>query len=143
MYHIPVGFHFKVEFADVGTDDDMRFQEVTGLGAEVTTEELREGGQNLFIHRLPTGVKYGNVVFRRGFFNDSELARWCRDAVENFTFAPKDVTVYLLNDAHEPLATWQFLQAYPVKWSVSDFKAQDNSLVVETLELAYQRFRKG
>ena len=49
----------------------------------------------------------------------------------------------LLNEEHEPLATWNFLRAYPVKWSLSDFKAQENALAVESLELAYSRFRKG
>ena len=117
--------------------------EVPGWEAEVTVEELREGGQNLFVHRLPNGAKYGNLVLKRGMLDDSEVADWCRDGIENFSFDPKNVTVYLLNDDHDPLATWHFLKAWPVKWSVSDFKAQDNALVIESLELAYRRFRKG
>lgn len=143
MYPIPVGFHFKIEFENIGTDNDARFQEVTGLSAEVNVEEIREGGQNRFAHRLPNGAKYGNLVLKRGLLDDSDVAAWCRDAIENFIFEPKDVTVYLLNEEHEPLATWHFLKAWPVKWSITDFKAQDNALVVETLELAYRRFRKG
>jgi phage tail-like protein len=143
MHDIPVVFHFKVEFGPNSADQDIRFQEVTGLSAEVTTEELREGGLNEYAHRIPTGAKYGNLVLKRGLVNDSEIAEWCRDAVENFVFAPKDVTVTLLNEEHEPLATWSFRRAYPVKWSVSDFKAQENALAVESLELAYSNFRKG
>ena len=143
MHDIPVVFHFKVEFGPSSTDQDIRFQEVTGLSAEVMTEEFREGGLNEYAHRIPTGAKYGNLVLKRGFVNDSEIAGWCRDAVENFVFEPKDVTVTLLNEEHEPLATWNFRRAYPVKWSVSDFKAQENALAVESLELAYSNFRKG
>jgi phage tail-like protein len=63
--------------------------------------------------------------------------------VEEFTFEPREVTVTLLNEEHEPLAAWHFLAAYPVKWSVSDLKAQENALAIETLELAYRMFRKG
>lgn len=143
MYPVPVGFHFKVEFENVGEGNDARFQEVTGLSAEVTVEELREGGQNLYVHRLPAGAKYGNLILKRGLLGDSEVAGWCRDAIENFSFDPKDITVYLLNEEHVPLAAWYFLKAWPVKWSISDFKAQDNALVIESLELAYRRFRKG
>lgn len=143
MHDIPVVFHFKVEFGATSPDEDNRFQEVTGLSAEVTTEELREGGVNDYVHRLPNGAKYGNLVMKRGLINDSEVAGWFRDAIENFVFDPKDVTVTLLNEEHDPLASWEFLRAYPVKWSVSDFKAQDNALAIESLELAYRSFRRG
>ncbi len=142
MREIPVVFHFKVEFGTDSPDQDVRFQEVTGLQAEVSTEELREGGLNEYAHRLPTGAKYANLVLKRGFVNSSKVAKWFRKAVESFEFETKDVTVTLLNEEHEPLAAWSFLRAYPVKWSVSDFKAQDNALAVESMELAYRSFRK-
>lgn len=143
MHDIPVVFHFKVELDGTSADQDVRFQEVTGLSAEVSTEEFREGGLNGYAHRLPTGAKYGNLVLKRGFVNGSEVAKWFRRAVENFEFEPKNVTVTLLNEAHEPLATWSFTGAWPVKWSLSDFKAQENALAVESMELAYRSFRKG
>jgi phage tail-like protein len=143
MYDIPVVFHFKVDFGPSSADADNRFQEVAGLTAEIATEELREGGLNEYAHRFPTGAKYGNLVLKRGFVSGSEVGTWCRKALEDFTFEPRDVTVTLLNENHEPLATWHFLRAYPVKWSVSDFKAQENALAIESLELAYSRFRKG
>ena len=143
MHDIPVGFHFKVEFGVGEPDVDHRFQEVTGLSAEVTVEELREGGLNRYVHRLPNGAKYGNLVLKRGFVpEDSDVADWCREAVEHFQFAPRDVRVILLNAEHEPLASWSFLRAWPVKWAASDLKAQDNALVIETLELAYSMFRR-
>lgn len=145
MHQIPVSFHFKVEFEDAGDDQDVRFQEVTGLSGEVTTEEFKEGGLNEYVHRLPTGAKYGNLVLKRGFVTDvdSGLAKWCRQGIEDFTFKPKELTVTLLNEEHEPLAVWSFVGAWPVKWSVSDLKAQDNTLAIESLEISYRRFRRG
>ncbi len=143
MHDFPVVFHFKVEFSGGSDDQDNRFQEVTGLNAEVSTEEFREGGLNEYAHRMPTGAKYGNLVLKRGFVNSSDVGTWCREAVENFDFEPRDVAVTLLDEEHEPLATWNFLRAYPVKWSLSDLKAQENALAVESLELSYSRFRKG
>ena len=52
MYDMPVVFHFKVEFGPNSHDGsggfseqkDNRFQEVSGLSAEITTEEFKEGG---------------------------------------------------------------------------------------------------
>ena len=144
VYYPPVSFHFRVEFAFLPAESrDARFQEVSGLTAELGIEEVVEGGENRFSHRLPNRAKYSNLVLKRGLLTDSELIDWCKNAIENFEFEPATVNVTLLNEEHQPLAdTFSFVNAWPVKWSVSDFKAQDNSLVVETLELAYKYFTR-
>ena len=144
VYYPPVGFHFRVEFSLDGVQDgDVRFQEVSGLSAELGIEEVVEGGENRFSHRLPTRAKYSNLILKRGLLTDSRLIDWCIDAIENFEFEPTTVNVTLLNENHEPVAeSFSFVRAWPVKWAVSDFKAQDNSIVVETLELAYNYFSR-
>ena len=150
-YYPPVGFHFRVEFGFLsGETKDVRFQEVTGLAAEVSTEEVTEGGENRFTHRLPTRAKYANLVLKRGLLTDSKLVSWITNAIENIEAnpakpeeSPTTVNVTLLNEEHQPLAdTYSFVNAWPVKWSVSDFKAMDNSIVIETLEMSYQYFTK-
>jgi phage tail-like protein len=139
----PPGFHFKVEFRIDGVGDgDARFQEVSGLSREVGVEEYIEGGENRFVHRLPMRAKYGNLVLKRGVLADSGLVSWFVDAVENFEFAPAEVTVTLLNEEHEPIMGWSFAKAWPVKWAVGDLKAQENAVAVESIELAYQYFRR-
>ncbi|WP_415712883.1 phage tail protein [Maridesulfovibrio sp.] len=139
----PVGFHFLVDFGIENlTAGDFRFQEVSGLSVEIETETLEEGGENRFVHKLPKRPKYGNLVLKRGLLNDSEVISWVTEAVESFVFQPVTVLVTLLNEESEPLVSWSFANAWPVKWVVSDFKAQENSLVIETLELSYSRFKK-
>lgn len=143
-YYPPVGFHFKVEFGLPNlNNNDARFQEVSGLTSELGIEEVVEGGENRFSHRLPNRGKYGNLILKRGLLTDSNLISWCKDAIESFKFSPTTVNVTLLNEKHTPVAdTFSFINAWPVKWSVSDFKAQDNSIVVETLELVYSYFAR-
>jgi phage tail-like protein len=72
---------------------------------------------------------------------DSELIQWCRDAMESFAFSPKNLTIRLLNETHEPLRTWNVVHAFPVKWVVGDFNAEESKLVIETLEFSYQYFK--
>jgi phage tail-like protein len=139
----PVSFHFRVEFKLDGVQEpDARFQEVSGLSAELGTEEILEGGENRFSHRLPTRAKYPNLVLKRGLLKDSRLIAWFRDALEEFSFAPVEVVVTLLNEEHEPLVGWSVVNARPAKWSVSDFKAQDGAVAVESIELCYDYFRR-
>ena len=49
----------------------------------------------------------------------------------------------LLDADAKPLMKWSFKQAWPVKWSASDFNAQANQIVVESLEFAYTYFTTG
>jgi phage tail-like protein len=142
-YYPPVGFHFKIDFVGVGKgENDAMFQEVGGLTAEIGVEELMVGGENKFTYRLPIRAKYSNLILKRGMLKDSGLISWFKDAIENFIFKPVEVHVSLLNEKNDSLSTWEFKQVYPVKWVISEFKAQENTLVVETIELAYQYFQR-
>lgn len=145
VYEIPRVYHFKVEFIDVAgvIDNDVRFQDVSGLSAEMGIEEIQEGGENRFTHRLPTRAKYSNLILKRAMLTDSGLIKWFVDAIENFEFSPSTVLVKLLDQDHEPMVTWNFIKAWPVKWAVSDFKATENAIAIETIELAYQYFRRS
>lgn len=139
-YYPPVGFHFKVEFVGIGNDNDVRFQSVAGLSVEYDTESYKEGGENRFEHKLPLRTKYPDLSLKRGMLTDSKVIEWCLDALQNREFKPAQINVMLLNEEHQPLKTWNVYHAWPKKWSVSDFNAQDNSIVIETLELSYNYF---
>lgn len=143
-YYPPVGFHFAVEFGFLPQgSNDARFQEVSGLNTELSIEEVNEGGENRFSHRLPGRAKFPNLVLKRGYLTDSQLIDWCRDAIENFDFMTTTVNITLLNEEHQPVSgTFSFIDAWPVKWSISGFNAKSNEIVVETLELAYKYFIK-
>ena len=137
----PVSFHFKVEFNGISSQDkDVQFQSVSGLSVDIETEEFAEGGENRFKHKFPVRSKFPNLVLKRGMVTDSQLIKWCRDAIESFDFAPVDLTVKLLNENHEPLVTWNVVHAYPIKWDVAELNAEQSKVTIETIELAYNYF---
>jgi len=141
FYYPPVGFHFKVEVIGLEPDDnDVRFADVGGLTAEMTTEEIAEGGQNRFLQKFPLRAKYPELVLKRGMFVDSRITEWVRRCIEDFDIVTHNIDVKLLNEKHEPLTTWHVFNAYPVKWVVSDFSASNNSVVIESLNFFYQHF---
>jgi len=144
-YYPPVGFHFKVEFqklsgGSLGNDNDIRFQSVSGLTVEYDTESFKEGGQNSFEHKLPVRTKYSDLSLKRGMLTDSKIIEWVLNAFQHRIFEPAMLHIKLLNEKHEPLKTWHVHNAWPKKWTVSDFNAQENSIVVETLDLSYSYF---
>lgn len=138
----PVSFSFMVTVTGVTGMFEGSFQEVTGLNAKLNSEEVKEGGENRFVRRLPLPPKYENLVLKRGMVLSSGLITWARDAVENFTFSTKSVVVSLLNESGQSVASWSFANAYPVGIKITDLKSLDNTVVCESIELAYENFTR-
>lgn len=140
-YYPPVGFHFKVEILGLPPDDsDMRFSEVGGLSVDIGTEELIEGGENRYVQKYPTRVKYPELVLKRGLLVNSKIRNWIQECIDSLEITPKNIDVKLLNQSHQPLMTWHLINAYPTKWSVSDLNATNNAVVIESLQFYYQYF---
>jgi phage tail-like protein len=137
-YYPPLGYHFRVEFNHI--KGEFQFQSVSGLSVELETEQIPEGGENRFTHKLPVRAKFPNLVLKRGLLVNSELIKWCRDAVDDYNIRPADLTISLLNQEHEPLITWNVVHAWPVKWAMTDFNAEESKIAVETIELVYNYF---
>lgn len=139
-YYPPVGFHFKVEVLGIGNDNDSRFQSVSGLSLEFDVESIKEGGENRFEHKLPGRSKYPDLSLKRGLLTDSSVIEWCRNALQLHDIEPKSLRVSLLDESHQPVMSWKIHNAWPRKWSISDFNATDNSIVIETIDLCYNYF---
>lgn len=145
-YYPPVSFYFTLAFDGIRSADDAAFMEASGMDAEFTTTEIKEGGENRFAYRVPERAKYGNLVLKRGMvLATSQLAVWCRRILESDlsgAITPRSVTLSLLDENASPLMTWNFVNAWPVKWSVASFSAQENKLAMETLEFSYNYFTR-
>lgn len=141
-YYPPVGFSFQVSLTGISGVNEGSFQEVTGLNVKLDVEEIREGGENRFTHRFPSRPKYETLVLKRGMLTGSDLIVWARAAVEQFKFSTKTVVISLLNENGAPLASWNIVNAWPVALKISEFKAQDSTVAVETLELAFDFFQR-
>ncbi len=118
------------------------FSEVTGLQVETEVQDYREGGQNEFVHKLPGPARYPqNLVLKRGLTGGltggSTLWLW-HQAIIRGDIDRRNGTIYLLNRRGLPIAWWDFLRAYPVRWSGPEFRADSSTIAFETIELAHQ-----
>lgn len=140
----PLAFRYSVFFFVGGVVPnplDIRFSKVSGLSSHIETHSLNEGGQNLYTHRLPKRIQYDNLVLERGMAIGSMLVAEFNATMSLFKFNPSNVLVTLLDESGSPISGWLFMTAYPVKWTVSELNAEQNQVVVETMELAYQRMQ--
>jgi phage tail-like protein len=129
-------FHFSVEWAP-GTR--IGFTEVTGLTMESDVIEYREGSNPLFHKvKMPGLQKLSNITLKRGMFvGDIQFNEWM-STIEMNKVKRRDVTIKLLNEKHEPVITWQVLNAWPVKVQSSDLKSDGNEVAIETMEIAHE-----
>lgn len=138
---IPVSFYFSLSFDSTISGPDCAFMEAAGIQVETAIEEVTCGGENRFAYKLPKANKYPNLVLKRGLVpKNSALTQWCYEVLSNGLAKPvatKNIGLKLLDAKGNPLITWSFTRAYPIKWSVSDFNSMENKLSVESLEFAY------
>lgn len=136
----PVAFSFSVHIKAGSDSVDSSWQEVSGLSAEMRTEDLIAGCENSFIYKLPVGTSWGPLVLKRGapVPRGSKLISWITDAILNFKFDPCFITITLLGPGQTPLMKWDFKYAYPVKWSFTELKSMENAIMIESLELVHQ-----
>ncbi len=139
-----VGFHFSVVFELVPQFSiDTKFQSVNGLKVTMETEPYTEGGQNRFKHNLPLRSGYQDLVLKRGLTSDlSALSMWCNQALEEYIFYPANVVVSLLNENGVPVKAWYVSLAIPLSYEFSDFNAEENKIVIETVTLKYNFFKE-
>jgi len=116
-----------------------RFSECTGIAVEVETKEYMEGGSNDFVHKLPTRVKYPNIVLKRGITHEEALLQWFFDS--RFTPDRHDMTITLLGPGTQDVRSWVFMNAYPVKWTGPNLNANSNSVASEQLEIVHNGLR--
>lgn len=111
------------------------FTQVTGLSSQVDVMEYPEGGNNLFVHRLPTRIKQGNVTLKRGVTSEKALIAWFQASVVKAQ--PSNLSVQVLDELGNIMQTWSFPNAYPVKWTGSDLNAGGNEFMTQSLEIAH------
>ena len=123
------------------------FTEVSGLSVQIDVEELAEGGQNAFTHRLLGRMKWPNLVFKRGITDTDALFSWLLTfSGEGLTNNKNKITpcngkVSVLDAKGDIVRTWVITDAKPVKWSGPRLATSSHELAVEELEVCHSGFR--
>lgn len=135
-------FLFEVDGVEIG-----RFMEVGGLQVDVGTEEVKEGGENGFVHKLPGRMTWPNIKLKRGITQNDSLLTWLNKssgqqfAAEGNKLKRTTAALVLLGPKGQRLRTWTFVNAFPVKWSGPTFAASSTDMATEELEIAHHGFR--
>ena len=131
-------FRFEV---DLGKElKGIAFQEVSGMDKEVQVIEYRKSNSKLFsTEKMPGIVKYGNITMKRGVFvKDNRFWKWM-DEIKMNTIKRRTVLIKLLDENGKVTMQWILRNAWPTKISGTDLKSDDNSVAVDTIEIAHEQ----
>lgn len=139
-------FNFVVELEPgQGTEVQAGFAEVSGLNAEVTIAEYRNGNAQVsYVTKIPGIHKAGDVTLKRGVIGAQNIYDWLELArAGRMSDAKRDLVVKLMSeDRSEAVVSWKLRAAMPIKWTGptltakggGDVAMEELVLAVETIE---------
>lgn len=127
-------FRFRVEVEGI---QQAGFSEVSGFDASIDIIEYREGDMTTTPRKLPGLTKYGNITLKWGVTDSMDMYDWLQECVEG-TITRKTVTIIAMDEEGGDVATWQVIEAWPVKYTAPDFNATGSEIAIELLEIAHE-----
>ena len=119
------------------------FSEVSGLQVETEVKAYREGGRNEYLHKFAGPTRYpSNLVLKRGLVDIETLWSWHQDVTQG-DIKRRNGSIYLLDQQSLPVIWWDFVEAYPIKWTGPQLQAASNTVALETVELVHRGIIKA
>lgn len=137
-----VQFNFHVNLGDGVTNTPQAgFQEVSGIGMEITVTEYRPGNYAFNNVIKTAGLnKATDVTMKRGVIGSLDLYKWLDDVRNGSSNGLRTVTVELKSeDRSQTVQTWRLINARIMKHTSGPFNAKGTDVAMEELTLSYER----
>ena len=132
-------FNYLVDLGDGDTDSPRAgFQEVSGLGLEITVAEYRNGNEKENSTRKITGTfKVPDVTLKRGVIGAKDMYEWLNEVRNGSQEALRAVKIQLLSEDRSKVAvTWLLNNARPIKYTGPALNGKGTDVAIEELVLA-------
>jgi phage tail-like protein len=115
------------------------FSDVSGLGVEINYSEYRNGNDRVStVRKIPNTYKQDDVTLKRGLIGSTDLFEWLK-GVRDGVADPRQVSITLLDEARNPVATWRLRNAQPKKWTGPTLAAKGGGEVaMEEISLVHE-----
>lgn len=134
-------YRFAIEIDGI---TEAYFTEVRGIEASFDVIEFRSGDMNSGYWKLPGLFRNTTITLKQGITDNMELWEWFKtEPIMSGAIERKDVTIKALDDQQAEVAVWTFYDAWPCKYISSDFNASESSVLIESLEIAYEGFMRS
>jgi phage tail-like protein len=137
-------FNFRVTVDRFGDANSFQagFQEISGLGTEITMADYRNGNEAENHTRKVAGMyKATDVTLKRGVIGSLNLFAWLKETREGSQTVRRNVVIELMDEAHTAaVMTWKLYNAVPMKYTGPTLNAKGGTdVAMEELVLTYER----
>lgn len=133
-----LGFNFVLETSEAVMG---YFTECSGIGSEheiVEHKVVDKEGKEI-VRKIPGRLKWSDVSLKRGITSDLQIWKWRQDAVEGkMADARKNCTITMMSRDYQPVAKWNFYNAWPSKVTGPNLKADSNEFGIEEITLVHE-----
>ena len=124
-------FRFVVE---IDGERQGAFTECSLPSIDWEVEDLKEGGLNVFVHALPGQRRSARLTLKNGLGKNKMYAWYLQGMKEQFQ--RKSLTIILLDAKGSEVMGWHIEDAYPIRWNGPQLRPDDNTIAIQTLEIA-------
>lgn len=141
-------FNYLVNLND-GTEGTVEggFSEVSGLNAEVTVAEYRNGNAKVnYVQKIPAIHKSGDVTLKRGVIGTKNLYVWLEQARAGDLNAKRNIQIKLKSESPNsgPVVVWNLFAAMPIKWTGPTLTAKGGTdVAMEELVLSVEHITQS
>jgi phage tail-like protein len=133
-----LGFHFRLEVQGRVTGF---FTEIGGLGSEheVIEHKVVDMNGNDLIQALPGRLKWQPITLKRGLTSVRDVWDW-RKMVEDgkVSEARSNGTITMFNQSLQPVAKWDFKNAWPSKVTGPQLQSDSNTFGIEEMTIVHE-----
>lgn len=133
---------FGVEFQD---EVKGAFRECTGLGSQNEVVEYKASGQKgeYFVKKVPGRMTWNNITLKRGITDDMDMWKWRKTVEEGkIDDARKNGSIIMFNQQGDPIARWNFINAWPSKLTGPTANAGSNEVAIEEMEITHEGYER-
>lgn len=153
------GFKFSVSLS--GGDFSLSraaFQKVTGMKSAVEVVEYREGNMPDRMEKMAGMMTYDTVTLERGISYDDDFNTWMKLVCDGTSSAGEipvsggpdvgdgsyrcEVVIQLHNKQGQAVKKYTLLDAWPSEYTVGDFDATSNDVVISSLVLQHHGIKE-
>lgn len=136
------------------------FQKVTGMQSSVEVVEYREGNMADRMEKLAGMMSYDSVTLERGISDDDDFNAWMKEVCDVVSGGGSNgvpsggladigaasyrcnVVITLHNKQGNAVKTYKLLDAWPSEYTIGDFDATSNDVVISTLVLQHHGIKE-
>ncbi len=137
-----LGFHFRLEVQGRVTGF---FTEIGGLGSEheVIEHKVVDMNGNDLIQALPGRLKWQPITLKRGLTSVRDVWDW-RKMVEDgkVNEARSNGTITMFNQSLQPVAKWDFKNAWPSKVTGPQLQSDSNTFGIEEMTIVHEGIKR-